>query len=101
MRAGPHHKVLEVGVEGDVLAEDVQDLGERHLPGVEHLLERVTEAVGVLDHGVEELATFRFAHAIVVGDVVVGVLESDGAVKVGEEDYARLRVECLWERHCE
>lgn len=98
--ARPHHKVLEVRVEGDVVRQDLQNLRERHLPRVEHLLERVAERVGVVDDGVEELAALRLTHAIIVGDVVVGVLESDGAVKVGEEDDPRLRVECLRERHC-
>lgn len=95
----PDHEVAEVRVERDVLAEDVEDLREWQVPRIKHLLERVAEGVGVVDHGVEELAPCGIAHAIVVGDEVVGVLEGDGAVEVGEEDHMGFGVESLGERH--
>lgn len=95
----PHHEVSEVGVELDVLQQDLEDFGERHLPRVQHLLECVTEGIGLVDHGVEELPSCFFPHAIVVRDVVVGVLERDGTVKVGEEDHLWSGIEGFGERH--
>lgn len=99
VRPRPHHEVAKVRVQRDVVSEDVQHSRERHLPRVEHLLESVAERVGVVDDRVEELPTLFVSHAVVVGDEVIGVLQRDRAVEVGEEDDLRPGVERLGERH--
>lgn len=99
MGPSPDHEVLEIWVERDVLAQDVKDLGKWHLPRIEHFLECIAEGISLVDDSVKQLASFGVAHAIVVRDKVIGVLEGDGPIEVGEEDYAGLRVESLWEGH--
>ena len=82
----PHHKVLEEGIELNVLLEDLNDLWEGYVPGVQHLLEGIAEGVRPVEDGLVALKPLLEVEAVVVGYEVIGVFEGDFAVKVGEED---------------
>ena len=82
----PHHKVLEEGIELNVLLEDLNDLWEGYVPGVQHLLEAIAEGVRPVEDGLVALKPPLEVEAVVVGYEVIGVFEGDFAVKVGEED---------------
>ena len=88
----PLDGVGEAGVELDVF-EQIFDTVGQGVPvggdGAKHQGEGVPEGEGPVEDLVVELHALRMAHAEVVGQEVVRVLEGDGAVPVGEND-------CTW-----
>lgn len=85
----PLDGVREARVELDVLEQVLDAVGQGVAvggDGAKHEGKRVPEGEGAVEDPVVERHALGVAHAEVVGQKVVRVLEGDGAVPVGEDD---------------
>lgn len=80
---GPEVELLEVGVELDVLEQQVDALVVRQLDAVHHFLERVAELAEPVEHVLIALLAQGGAEADVVGHEVIAVLERHGSIPIG------------------
>lgn len=82
----PVIELLEIGIQLDILKEDLYTFIVGSLDRVHHLPESIPERGSAIKHILIALLPQLLSKAYVVGHEVVGVSLGDGAVEVAEED---------------